>query len=354
MRLKITSTTKATYTPRPRTQGVTVEMSKDLFAVAPLSIRVPSLLLVPISRISAVREHLHQVALGDLVLGEQPDHGALPQGDHAIAALRHLVHLRGDKDDTQTLRREVVHELLYLRLRSHVDAAGGLVQYEHLRIHAQPAGQKDFLLVAAGELPDRLVWARGLDAEVRYEPVDQLVLGLLGHQPRAREPRQGRGDDVLLHREIRDNALQLAVLGQKGDPRLYRRVGRASLDILPLDPDRSGVEGLGTENRLGRLGSAGTEEAGESRHFAGTDVEGYLAETRVLGEILGHEDGFPGRFVLLAEAGRALLFDLGELPAEHVGDQLQLGEVGEIPGVRHPAVAQDRHAVAIGSASCRE
>src|ERR671920_724547 len=103
MRLKITSTTKATYTPRPRTQEVSVEMSKDLFGVAPLSIRTPSVLLGPISRIFAMREHLHQVALGDLLLGERPHHGALPQGDHAITTLGHLLQLRGDKDDTETL-----------------------------------------------------------------------------------------------------------------------------------------------------------------------------------------------------------------------------------------------------------
>src|ERR671910_1929751 len=97
MMLKITSTTNATYTPRPRTQEVTVEMSKDLFGVAPLSIRTPSVLPGPIFRSFAMREHLHQVALGDLLLGERPHHGALPQGDHAIATLGHLLQLRGDK-----------------------------------------------------------------------------------------------------------------------------------------------------------------------------------------------------------------------------------------------------------------
>jgi hypothetical protein len=45
------------------------------------------------------------------------------------------------------------------------------------------------------------------------------------------------------------------------------------------------------------------------------DVEGDLAEARVLVEALRHENGFPGRLVLPAEAGSALLFDLGEFPA---------------------------------------
>src|ERR671910_3185780 len=97
IRLKITSTTKATYTPRPRTQEVTVEASRDLFGVAPLSICVLSGLLAPIARIFAVRQQGHQFTLGDLILREQPDHGAVPQGDHAIATLSHLLQLRGDK-----------------------------------------------------------------------------------------------------------------------------------------------------------------------------------------------------------------------------------------------------------------
>src|SRR5215213_3690357 len=83
MRLKITSNTKATYTPRPRTQEVSVEMSKDSFGVAPLSICVLSDLLGPIARIFAMREHGHQVALGDLIPREQTYHGAVPQRDHA-------------------------------------------------------------------------------------------------------------------------------------------------------------------------------------------------------------------------------------------------------------------------------
>src|SRR5215210_7416744 len=56
MRLKITRTTKATYTPRPRTQEVKVEASKDLFSAAPLAIRILSVLLGPVFRILAVGE----------------------------------------------------------------------------------------------------------------------------------------------------------------------------------------------------------------------------------------------------------------------------------------------------------
>jgi hypothetical protein len=66
----------------------------------------------------------------------------------------------------------------------------------------------------------------------------------------------------------------------------------------------------------------------------------------MLGEALRLEDGFSGRLVFLAEAGSALLLDLVELPAEHVGDELQARELGKLSGVRHLAVAQDGYAVA--------
>jgi hypothetical protein len=127
--------------------------------------------------------------------------------------------------------------------------------------------------------------------------------------------------------------------GKKATPAFIAEAGGAGLDILPLHPDGPGVDRLGAEDRLGRLGSACTEEACESYDFAWMDVEGNLAEARVLVEALRHEDGVPGRLVLPAESGSALLFDLGEFPAEHVGYQLQAGELGEFPGVRHSTVA---------------
>src|SRR5215212_2894822 len=148
IRLKTTSATKAMYTPRPRTREASVDLSRDLPTAAALFIRVFSVFERLISRILAVRKHLHQLVLGDLLSREQPGHGSVPQDDHAVAALRDLFQLRGDQDNPEALYREVVHELLYLRLGADVDAAGRLIKDEDLRVHAQPARQKHLLLVA--------------------------------------------------------------------------------------------------------------------------------------------------------------------------------------------------------------
>src|SRR5215212_5486168 len=95
IRLKTTRATKAMYTPRPRTRETRVDLSRDL-PTAALFIRAFSVSGRLVSRILAVRKHLHQFVFGDLLSGEQPDHGPVPQGDHAVAALRELAQLRGD------------------------------------------------------------------------------------------------------------------------------------------------------------------------------------------------------------------------------------------------------------------
>ena len=48
------------------------------------------------------------------------------------------------------------HGLVDLGLAPHVDAAGGLVEEEHVRLLVQEAGEGHLLLVAAGEGPHRL------------------------------------------------------------------------------------------------------------------------------------------------------------------------------------------------------
>src|SRR5215208_7588827 len=161
--LKNTSATMATSTPRPRTQDVTVDLSNCSVTVDALFICVSFVPRGSVCCILAVREHPHQLPLGDLFAGEHPDHSTIPQGNHAVATLRNLLQLRRDQDDTKTLHCEVIHELLDLRFGAHIDAAGGLIENEHLRVHAQPAGQKNLLLVAAGKFPDRLIRARSLD-----------------------------------------------------------------------------------------------------------------------------------------------------------------------------------------------
>ena len=54
-------------------------------------------------------------------------------------------------DDALALLGQVDDQLVDLVFRAHVDAAGRLVQQQHLRLGQEPAADDDLLLVAAGE-----------------------------------------------------------------------------------------------------------------------------------------------------------------------------------------------------------
>ena len=84
---------------------------------------------------------------------------ALPQHDDPVAAADDLLDLRGD-EERPPRRPARVASCFDLGLGADVDAARRLVEDEQLAVHAQPAGQQHLLLVAAGELADRLLGDR--------------------------------------------------------------------------------------------------------------------------------------------------------------------------------------------------
>ena len=90
------------------------------------------------------------------------------------------------------LPRELADERLDLGLGADVDAARRVVEDEEPWGGGQHAGEEHLLLVAAGELGELLVAARGLDAQ----PLDELLgdAPLVGadEQAAAGEPRQDR------------------------------------------------------------------------------------------------------------------------------------------------------------------
>ena len=57
-------------------------------------------------------------------------------------------------NDPLALVGQIDDELVDLILGAHVDAAGGFVQQQHLRLGQQPAADDDLLLVAAGQRAD--------------------------------------------------------------------------------------------------------------------------------------------------------------------------------------------------------
>ena len=78
-------------------------------------------------------------------------------------------HLVGDHDHGHALVGQLLHDVQHLADQLRVERRGRLVEEHQLGLHGQRAGDRDPLLLAAGEL--RRV---GVELVVEADPVEQL------------------------------------------------------------------------------------------------------------------------------------------------------------------------------------
>ena len=103
----------------------------------------------------------------------------------------------------------------------------------------QPLGEHDLLLVAARQRADRLVDAGHPHARTaRCSRVATRALRRPRHRKPREQPRQDRQGHVLGDREVEDEALLVAVLGEVGDAGAHR-LGRAGERAPACPPSRT-------------------------------------------------------------------------------------------------------------------
>ena len=211
---------------------------------------------------------------------------AVAQHRDAVGQRIHLVDEMGHEQDRHALvaqpaqhREQPLHLLV-------VEARGGLVEHEHVRLHAERARDGHHLLhrhrigrqqpghvdlqVQAGEQLARL--------RVHRRPVDAPVLA-----------RIAPGEDVLGHREVR---AEVHLLVHGTDAQALRLERRARLDGLAAQADGAGVGGVHAGEHLDERGLAGAVLPHQRMHFAGeqaqagavqgTHAEELLADAREL------------------------------------------------------------------------
>ena len=165
----------------------------------------------------------HHPLLGRVGAGDLGRDAALVQDEDPVRHREDLGQVARDEDDPEAGRGELGDDPVDLDLGADVDAAGRLVEDEQARLGGQPLGQDDLLLVAARQRADHLLDAGHLDVELLGVVVrDRPLRGRVDQEPR-KEPRQDRQGHVLGDREVEDEALLVAVLGQVGDARVHRR-----------------------------------------------------------------------------------------------------------------------------------
>jgi hypothetical protein len=108
-----------------------------------------------------------------------------------------------------------------------VELAGGLVRQQHLRAAGQRPGDRDPLLLAAGELARPLPGVIGETDDVQHQP-DPLLPFLRGHPG---DPQ--RHADVLRRRQDRDEAERLEHERHRGAPHRHPLAGGHGGHVLP-------------------------------------------------------------------------------------------------------------------------
>ena len=144
-----------------------------------------------------------------------------------------------------------------------------------LRLRGEPLGQDDLLLVAARTGPRPAGRRRSSGRRTarcsRRRPCARSTARI--RKPRE-QPRQDRQRHVLGDREVEDEALLVAVLGQVGDARRPSpRTGSRSDTAVPPSADLAGIALVDPEQDARHLGPAGPDQAGQADDLAGADRE---------------------------------------------------------------------------------
>ena len=94
---------------------------------------------------------------------------------YPIAERNNFRQLRADHQDRGPFGDECFYKPEDFCLGPDIDATGGFVKHQHGRIHGQPFGQYDFLLVAAAEVQDRLIEKIGPNRQTLFLSQSQIL-----------------------------------------------------------------------------------------------------------------------------------------------------------------------------------
>ena len=193
-------------------------------------------------------------------------------------------HLMRDDDHGHAVARERDHDVEHFLDHLRIERGGRLVEQHGDRIHGERAGDRDALLLAAGQLAGKF-----LRLVAQADAVEQAHAFLLRFLRAATEHLDLRQHEIAHHRQMRE---QLEMLEHHADARAQlRQVGLGIADRDAVDRDRA---------LLKRLEPV---DAFDQRRFARARRAAH------------HDD------LALGDFGRAVVEDLeGSVPLAHVAD----------------------------------
>jgi hypothetical protein len=176
------------------------------------------------------------------------------------------------EQDRPALRGEFVDQRVDPGLRAHVDAAGRLVEQQHVHIVMKQPGHGDLLLVAPRERGDRLGHVAALDLQ-RLDPTPRRGRLPAGkHKPRGPEAAKPREREVVGDREVQGEPFRLPILAHHPHalrPPPSRRGGAG----LRGHPHRAAADGIEPKHRPHQLRSPGAHQTRDAEHLAAMQHE---------------------------------------------------------------------------------
>ena len=221
----------------------------------------------------AVGDAVHDGGFRNLVSGKFADFLRSRRTITRLAAARDFFQLGRNKDNGHALLAEVFHFTGNFEFGADIDAAGGLVEDEQFRAGGEPAGEDDFLLVAAGEVFDGGFGVGGFDVKSLDETVGDLPLLASGNG--TEPPALGLQDqkNILADRRSGTMPAILRSSGQKPRPRRMAARGeriRTGWPSMAMRPESAASD---AEEKPDEFGATGAQKAGEADDFALLDVE---------------------------------------------------------------------------------
>ena len=208
-----------------------------------------------------------------------------------------------------------------------------------MRVGAEPFGQHDFLLVAAGE-----GFRRGFDGGGTHRKAGDVCGGGFAFGGEAEEAKAGgealeRGHaGVAAHAVGKYQALFFTVFGDEADAVMDGVGGMADVHGFVVEADFA-ARGHHAEDGVHHFGASGADEAEEAKDFAGMHGEGNVAEGAGMAQRAHFQRGRGG--VRRRGFGQARRIHLFHAPPDHQADELSDSGVRSRQGGDVLAVAHD-------------
>ena len=152
-------------------------------------------------------------------------------------------------------------------------------------------------------------------------------------------PRLKRENDVVAHRQVPDDAVHFAIFGAERETMRHRITRIFNADLLSAQYDLALIGGHHSKDQIGRLGSAGPQQTGQSDDFALANFKRERRDHPAFSEVCDFDQR-------LTSHAHVAGFDTRlKLAAQHHCHHFMLRDLCQYTFTDHATVAQDRSAV---------